>query len=219
LYGDNYVLGEKGIASQEYEDRIFKNLDKDDASVTFFGKADSSIKSKILDTCKVGIVNPTGLTETFCLSAVEFQQRGIPVIGGRKFGLLDTVKHGKTGTLILHPSSLSRTIVKHLTKDRYNQKLGSQARVFVLQSYPLQLFLDRWQNVFQDLTTHDSPPIRLEGDRMKVRSMQGLLCIFNRYLVRISGGKWPTLVTIWENMKKTVRRRSIEHWFQVGSGN
>lgn len=205
LYDSRIEMGSHGIATREYEARIFRNISHHNTSIEFLGNADSDLRNQILDKCKLGIVNPSAETETFCLSAVEFQQRGIPVVGGRKYGLLDTVDHRKTGLLVLRPSRIHKSIIKLMKNSSRLSNYGIQARHSVSAKYDLTQAVERWYNLFEALSINSSTSISPETKRMRIRSMQGLFVIFNRKIVILSQGKWPTGIVAWEKIKNIGR--------------
>ena len=206
LYNSEIQLGEEKVATKEFEKRIFKKLSKFEPSVKFLGNSNSKVRSEILDNCKLGIVNPSGQTETFCLSAVEFQQKGVPVIGARKFGLLDTVQHRRTGTLILNPSRLAYHIIRHLSDSNWNKKLGSNAQKFVLKEYELESVIQRWVNLIYFISLPGEVSIHPKTRKMKIRSIQAIFCKLNYFIVRATNGKWPTILEIFEFCKKFSRK-------------
>jgi glycosyltransferase involved in cell wall biosynthesis len=201
LYDSRIEMGSKGIATREYEARIFKKLARDTPNVEFMGNANSELRNQILEKCKLGIVNPSAQTETFCLSAVEFQQRGIPVVGGRKYGLLDTVEHRKTGFLVLRPSRLHKSIIRLMANNSRLSKYGTQARQSVSYKYDLGQIVERWHNVIHALSTNSSTSLLTETKQMRIRSAQALLVVLNRKIVSLSNGRWPTGIAFWENFK------------------
>jgi glycosyltransferase involved in cell wall biosynthesis len=205
LYDSRIEMGSRGIATRDYEDRIFRNLSHDKASVEFLGNANSEMRNQILDKCKLGIVNPSAQTETFCLSAVEFQQRGIPVVGGRKYGLLDTVDHRKTGLLVLRPSRIHKSIIKLMKNDSRLIKYGTRAHHSVAVKYDLTHAVERWHNVFEALSMNSSTFIARETKCMRVCSVQAVFVILNRHLVSLSHGKWPTGIAAWDKFKSIGR--------------
>ncbi len=202
LYSSTNQLGRLGLASNDYEERIFRKLKRNDSSVHFIGNSNVATRDKILDICKLGVVNPSGQTETFCLSAIEFQQRGIPVIGGRRFGLLDTIKHGKTGFLILSSSNLDKAIIKLLNNLELNKKFGYQAQKSAFDKYESKGVINQWLNLFDVIKDGSNSIINPQSKKLHINSLQGILVILNKYLVKISHGKWPTLVTMWFLIKK-----------------
>ena len=205
LYDSRVELGSRGLATRDYENRIFRNLSVDAHNVEFLGNADSETRNSILEICKLGIVNPSAQTETFCLSAVEFEQRGIPVIGGRKFGLLDTVKHKKTGYLVLDPSNIHKRIIGLMNDESRLTRYGVQAQQFVFNRYDLLKVIDRWHNLLETFSENAKIPIVRETRAMRIRSAQALVTLVNRQFVLITNGFWPSAVTVWENLKVLVR--------------
>jgi glycosyltransferase involved in cell wall biosynthesis len=206
LYDSRIDLGPNGIATKDYENRIFRKLNIDSHNVEFLGNADSSLRNSILDKCKLGIVNPSAQTETFCLSAVEFEQRGVPVVGGRKYGLLDTVKHKQTGYLVMNPSNLHKHIIRLLQSNSRIEIFGLQAQQFVFEKYNLSKVIDRWRNVFEALSDNSAVSIRSETKQMQIRSAQAILIFINRRFVVLTQGYWPSGVLVWEAIKKSGRR-------------
>ena len=205
LYDSRINLGPNGIATKDYEHRIFRKLSKDSHNVEFLGNGDPVLRNSILDKCKLGIVNPSAQTETFCLSAVEFGQRGVPVLGGRKYGLLDTVKHKKTGYLVINPSNLHKHIIRLLRSNSRIETFGLQAQQFVFEKFKLSKVIDRWYNVFEAFSDHPTVSITRETKQMRIRSAQALLTFINRRLVVLTQGYWPTGISVWESMKKSGR--------------
>lgn len=205
LYDSRIEMGSHGIATREYEARIFRNISHHNTSIEFLGNANSELRNQILDKCKLGIVNPSAQTETFCLSAVEFQQRGIPVVGGRKYGLLDTVNHRKSGLLVLRPSRIHKSIIKLMKHNSRLSKYGIQARHSVSAKYDLTQVVERWHNLFEALSINSSTSIAQETKRMRIRSPQAVFVIVNRKFVSLSNGKWPTGVSAWEKLKNIGR--------------
>lgn len=206
LYDSNVILGKMGIADEKYESRIFRKLSNHESSVIFMGNATSKTRNEILNTCTVGVVNPSGLTETFCLSAVEIQQKGIPVIGARKFGLLDTVKHLHTGYLVSHPNQISRYTVKLLQSEKLAQKLGKNARNYVVNRYGLEGVIDRWENFLNFIDTNSNEELITATKKIKVRSLQAIFGIINGRMVVLTKGAWPTQVEFWEGIKFLKRK-------------
>lgn len=99
-----YVLGgglygnEKDLSAyQDYCNCFLKDSDGNlMSSVKYMGTMGNE-KEEFYNSIRVGVSNPTGKTETFCLSAVEFQAHGIPVVTYNGYGLIDTVDDKKTG--------------------------------------------------------------------------------------------------------------------------
>lgn len=91
LYNRDAKLGRFGIAQKEYEDYFMKFLTDEKGeilpSVTFLGIVGED-KEEYFTKTAVGVVNPSGVDETFCLSAVEMELCGVPIVTKKKYGLL-----------------------------------------------------------------------------------------------------------------------------------
>lgn len=97
LYNKNSKLGEWKIADSDYESRFMPYLlsgDKLHPDVHFMGVMGKE-KKNVLVKARVGVPNPSGITETFCLSAVEMQMYGCRIATNNYPGYLDTIKNGK----------------------------------------------------------------------------------------------------------------------------
>ena len=93
LYNDNNKLGKFGITEEDYELKFIHYLTDENGellnSVHFLGKLGME-KFDYLQKMKVGVPNPTGISETFCLSAVEMQAMGVRVTAMASPGYYDT---------------------------------------------------------------------------------------------------------------------------------
>lgn len=158
LYDNNTKLGKYNLAEEQYEKLFLSNLLDDTGkiipSVHFMGVVED--KDLILKNTKVGIVNPTANTETFCLSAVEMEGYGIPIISKRKHGLLDTIIHKKTGLLFINKKYFKNYIVKLLTDDKYNFALGEQAKKFVDNSFDPEILIGQWRSLFTSVFNNEN---------------------------------------------------------------
>ncbi len=83
LYDANATLGNYGLASPEYEARFMPFVTNSNGeilqSVHFLGVCGNE-KYNIMRQCKVGVPNPTGASETFCISAIEMQLMGANIV-------------------------------------------------------------------------------------------------------------------------------------------
>ena len=111
LYGRNSKLGKYNIAEDSYEKQFMSGLTDDEGnilpSVHFWGVLGVEKNDVIRNTC-VGVVNPTGRTETFGISALDFESMSVPVVTIAKGGFLDTVLNEKTGLLYGHTDDFAK---------------------------------------------------------------------------------------------------------------
>lgn len=94
LYDKNARLGRYGLATEEFENIIMPYLEDTDGnllpSVHFMGLLGTE-KWGIMGKCKVGVPNPTGRSETFCICGIEMQLCGCNIVTIRHFAYLDTI--------------------------------------------------------------------------------------------------------------------------------
>lgn len=146
LYESASCLGKFGIAETSYEELITKPLSIDGKllpSVHFLGRMGVEKRDILLRT-KVGVPNPTGITETFCLSAVEMQAFGARIATIKAPGYLDTVINGR---LYTKPSALADTIVSLLKTETsdYEHAMSRFEKEF---SY--ETVIKQWEDLFYD---------------------------------------------------------------------
>ena len=81
-------------------------------------------------------VNPS-LYEAFGLGVVEAMASGVPVVGTRVGGMLDTVDDGRTGLLVERDDvdSLARAILRLLDDDALRRSMGATGRRRALESF------------------------------------------------------------------------------------
>lgn len=117
LYTHQQTLGINNIAESQYETYLFRQHSKTDLetkhNVHFLGVMGAE-KEQILLQTKVGVPNPSGRTETFCISSIEMQLCGASVVTGKSPGSLETTINGRICT---HKKNLADHIIKELQKD------------------------------------------------------------------------------------------------------
>ena len=151
LYDHNAELGSLGVADKECEDMFAEYLMENGKlmpSVKFLGNMGQE-KAEIYYKTTVGVTNFT--PETFCISAVELEACGVPLVNMAWGGVLNTVKHNETGLLAKNNSELKEYII-FLLKDReLNIKLGRQAKEFADEAFLPENIVKQWLNLFDDV--------------------------------------------------------------------
>ncbi len=143
LYDSMKILGPYGIAESHYEQLITRSLTNNGhvlPNVHFMGRMGDE-KDEILLKTKVGVPNPTGITETFCLSAVEMQTLGARIATIKAPGYLDTVKNGK---LYSRSSQLADTVI-NLLKSCDSDYDG--AMEYFEEKFSYESVLQKWENL------------------------------------------------------------------------
>lgn len=209
LYDRNIGTGKFGLADKEYEERFMKYIldDKDEVleSVNFLGVLHGNDKMKVMKETKVGITNPSGFGETFCISAIEFEALGVPVVSSRKNGLIDTVPNKKCGILVKSKKDLSKAIIKLLKDNNLNKELGKQGKVYVRENFDVYKICNRWREelelIYSDL------PARKEVSEIKANLNLNWFRKVNRNIKKISLFKKLPTILEWE--ERTARFRKI----------
>ena len=158
LYSRYNKLGKYGLADECYEKKFMKYLTNDNGdilkSVKFCGIVGVE-KNEILKKTMVGVVNPTAISETFCISAVEMELLGIPVVTKGKLGLCDTIKNKYTGLTFLFEKNIYKYIIKLLKDKTKNQRYGENAIQFARKNFQPEIIIKQWYELLQRLDTDE----------------------------------------------------------------
>lgn len=144
LYNKDAHLGQFGLAASDYEELFMKPLTMSDgkilSSVHFMGRMGTE-KREILLKTKVGVPNPSGITETFCLCAVEMQAAGAVVTTINYPGFLDTVKNGH---LYKKRKQLAESVINLLqaTNDKFDESLA-----YFKENFSYDAVAERWEGL------------------------------------------------------------------------
>ena len=152
LHNRNNSVGRYGIASADYEKRIMPFLTDEKGtvipSIEFLGTMGTE-KYEVIKKAAVGVVNPTSVDETFCLSALDIQACGVPVVAGNKFGLCDTVEHGKTGIGVKDVDTLSAALIQLLNNPEQRSRMGTAGPLFVRNKFNKEATCQKWIELFE----------------------------------------------------------------------
>lgn len=140
MYNPDIELGELGIADVYYEKLIKRKLHKIEykENIHFLGAMGWDCIKEVISECRVGIVNPSYYLrdETFCISAVELQAHGLPVVSRkRNDGLETTINNGKSGYLKKNNKEIAKGISYILNNPEEASKMGefaiNKAKTFI----------------------------------------------------------------------------------------
>lgn len=162
LYNRNAKLGKYGIAEEKFEQLFmpFLTYEKGEIlpSVHFLGVMGTE-KNDIIVKSSVGVANPTGRTETFGISALDFESRGVPVVTIAKNGFLDTVIDHKTGLLVKKTNELASAIITLLLDNDLNTKYGNNGIEFTKKFSPKKIIFE-WVQLFELIINDKKIPYR-----------------------------------------------------------
>lgn len=166
LYDKNQKLGKHGLAESKYEKKIFRYLNnKPEKYDVFFHGLMGREKFSIMEMCSVAIPNPTALTECCPGSVLECSSMGLPIVGRKKFGMVDTIDDGVTGYLVESDGEFVEKIIETLTDSEGALKLGRSGVEYVLKNFSSDSVADKWNDLFTN--SYDNSSVELPKLRGK----------------------------------------------------
>lgn len=207
VYGNVTKLGKWGVAAEDFESSQIRPYLSDQqgnihSSVTFLGVMGKE-KSEVLRNSMVGIANPLGETETFCISAVEIQAASTPVIAGAKYGLFDTVQNNKSGFLVKSHTELSARIIELLKNPDQIETVGKAGYEFVSERYDFERVIQKWIGLFDVLTEKNMPlPVEIRGTPNSLHAKLARINVSIKNM-KFIGAIWPSILESREFLSKT----------------
>lgn len=146
----------------DYEEYILRHIPREDIEsnrVKFHGLMGAE-KEEILLNTKIGIVNPSAITEAFPASPLEFMKYGIPVISKCDFGLRDL--YSWFPELSLRKNNTFIQIIENLQNESvYNElslKVSNASQHFKAKSYESILKWRILSDTVEKDYIHDNKP-------------------------------------------------------------
>lgn len=162
LYGGDVKLGKLNVAEESYEQTFYKYITDDNGnvlpSVKFLGIIGDN-KTEIFRKASVGIVNPSGRTETFGMGIVEMAEAELPVVTIAKNGFYDTIENGVTGILSPSLSQIGKDIVYLLKNKKINEQYGRAAKQRIKRFSP-NIIGKQWDKILTDIYNNKYIPIQ-----------------------------------------------------------
>jgi glycosyltransferase involved in cell wall biosynthesis len=193
LYDRNAKMGKWGIAEEAYENAFMQFLTmngKIHPSVRFLGVLGKE-KNDILKVTKVGVPNPSGLTETFGYTAIEMQLMGAKVATMKCPGYLDTVTNG---ILYSATNELENSVVE-LCKQPINEY--SKVYSVLKERFSYEIIMEKWANLLMEgkqyqnnsLTCLANPNYKMKRQKEFLRRLKSKYPIL--YIL-------PSIDSVWE---------------------
>jgi glycosyltransferase involved in cell wall biosynthesis len=163
LYNTNAKLGPNNLADERYERKLFGYLENNPEKygVTFHGLLRVD-KYKVLESCVVGIPNPTALTECCPGSVLECSAAGLALVGNRKFGMVDTIVDKKTGYLTDNDSMMIEKITELFRNQKKAEEMGREGIKFVDSEFSADSIALKWEYLIKILKEENAKLIRDE---------------------------------------------------------
>jgi len=205
LYDANAKLGKHGIAASEYEEEFMESLGESSSFVDFLGKISAEDKTLTIANSYLGIVNPSGNTENCPAAALDFQALAIPVISARKYGLIDTVLHGKTGILFDNYKEMPEIISFLMENTETRNALSKNCLDFIKSDFDFEKISAEWENLLLNLGVEASKNrISFSEAQSKTEKIAYLNSKFgSRYIGQFY---WPTVLETLTLLKKIIKK-------------
>lgn len=207
LYNRNERLGRFGIAEENFENEFMQGLIDENgnilSSVHFYGVMGSEKKNVIRQTA-VGVVNPSGKTETFGISALDFESCGVPVVTIGKGGFLDTVIDEKTGLLYQKTDDLADCVGSLLRDRDKNIRLGNEG-IQLAQSFAPDKIVTQWHDLFKRVCEDQQPAYQPPDNFMKTNLKK--YRVLNRRIKDWCGIEYPLSVIGMESFARNILRK------------
>lgn len=153
LYDRSVRLGKYNIATEEYENQFMPYLTDENGdilkSVHFLGIMGRE-KFDILKNTKVGVPNPSGVSETFGYSAVEMQMMGCLCTTKLCPGYLDTIL--PTGILYENEDQLAECIIELLR--RVDNQIDSSVKG-LRSKFSFEVIIDEWVRMLTNIYNNE----------------------------------------------------------------
>lgn len=172
LYSRNSKLGIWNLAQEEYEDEFMEPLTSHGKllpSVHFLGVLGKE-KYDVLSKCKVGVPNPSGVSETFGYTAVEMQLMGCLVTTIKCPAYIDTVY--QTCNLYDDADKLPAFICKLLL---LNDNKCSETRKFI-ENFSVDRITKQWIDLLNQAELMRVPTV--VGYKQKFYYLEDLLAFY-----------------------------------------
>lgn len=184
LYDKNSKLGKYGLATEKYEEEFIRYLLDENGEVSrevhFMGVMGVE-KFDVLKKAKVAVPNPTGIGETFCISAVEMQLSGCVLTAMESPGYYDTFYNG---VLVKNKKQLTDSIVNLLLSDAPIKSFDETVK-YITDKFSVESVLNDWERLFANglqNPIHDILPLRNSSymfksvkERLRLLKAKGLL--------------------------------------------
>ena len=218
LYDRSIPMGPLGIATADYEKQFARYLTRDGAlreDVIFHGTLGAD-KNRLLREAKLAVVNPTGVGETFCISALEFELLGIPVITKNFGGPRNVMVNGVTGILLDRESDLAPAVVRLLRDDPLRASMAERAMAHARAHFDILTVIRDWERLLEELEqgVPAAPDFRITQGGYRIKRVKD----FNRRLRTTPGlGWWPSVDAGLHLLRKKKNSLFVKPWNRLVS--
>lgn len=153
-------LGKLKLTYPKYEENLLELIEKNDIKdkVEFLGVLNNKqIKEIILKKPGIGLISVSRplMGETFCMTALELESYGIPVLArDRKDGLRTSIKNKKTGFLERTDNKIVRRSIKLIEDDLLYEKMSYNSIAYA-KEFSITKIVDRWYEILNNINKVD----------------------------------------------------------------
>lgn len=168
VIGSADLYGAVSASGQRYIDKVHQALGREPQrlGVHFLGRLGVE-KSGVLAGALVGLPNPTGFTETSCLSALEMSSAGLALVVPHRWGYCDTVNPRLSGVYATSRQAYVQKVAALLNQPERAKALGESGRQWVSEHFSYDNVCAEWQALFERLTSGQERwkprPVRPKG--------------------------------------------------------
>lgn len=191
VWNSNNDLGKLNISDIFYEKVLLKKLRriKNKENIIFHHGMKWEDINGLLVNARVGVVNPSYYLrdETFCLSAIELQAHGLPIVSrNRNDGLSTSIDHEVCGYLEKSDKRIAQRISQLLLDNDLCKKMG-EAAIKNAEKYCLMKEIYKWRDLFENKTMKNEKKHKIfflkDSFLLKID-------VLRRYMYVISSGKF-----------------------------
>jgi hypothetical protein len=152
-------------------------------------------KLEILQQAKVAVVNPTGKGETFCITALEFELLGVPVVTKNVGGPRNVVDNGETGILYERERDLPAAVIRLLKDEPLRQRMGQEGIRYGREHFDIAVIIRKWEQLLSEVASGRgvTPDYAMSPGSTREKRVKE----WNRKLKRIPLLQWLPSIDYW----------------------
>ena len=160
LRAKNITLGKLQLSYPKYEEKLLELIEKNNIKdkVEFLGVLDNrEIKEIISKNPGIGLLSVSRplMGETFCMTALELESYGMPVVArDRKDGLRTSIKNQKTGFLEKTDKKIAKRIIEIINDNKRYEDMSHNAIEYAKQ-FSITNIVDRWNKILLEINEVD----------------------------------------------------------------
>ncbi|MDR0687532.1 MAG: glycosyltransferase family 4 protein [Prevotellaceae bacterium] len=206
LYNRQTPLGRYGIAASAYEQSFMPYLTDGTGkilpSVKFWGILGRE-KADVLQHTRVGVPNPSGVSETFGYTAVEMQAYGCLIATIKCPAYAETVYSG-AGILYRNEKDLAGAVITLLNRDNNNYQ---ETMNYISSHFALEKVADEWRQLFLGTLQPSRKPAKIKWGQYA--ELNRKIKNFIPYGYKLL----PSIYTFWDlyqqQFKSLIKRKGI----------